>query len=304
MLGLFALVGAVLVAINSAYSEPPDFKWTMINVNHTKLQSDAHLIQVRNGATLLIDAGFLDPARERLVPYLRENGIDKLDYVFISHPHRDHYGGIAAVLDAKIAIGEIFFNMPQKSVCDREIPWGCKYQHVQGYHDMLREYGVVIKTASPGLKLDLGNGATLAVLYAFDGINTPVGATDVNDLSLIIMLEYAGFKFLFPGDLNQAIGGYLAEHADEISADFLKVPHHGTESVAPNSFFRKVNAKYGLVPAPAGLWCSSRSARIRSWFAKNKTPVFVNGHSGNVSVEVRGDNFKIVAENDTPLRCE
>jgi competence protein ComEC len=149
---------------------------------------------------------------------------------------------------------------------------------------MLKKANAEIVKAEKAMKFDLGNGATVEILYAFDGVNTPVGGTDINDLSLVMMLKQNKKKILFTGDLNNAIGQYLAKNAHNLEADILKVPHHGTEGVVPNSFFEVVNAKFALVPAPTHLWCQERSARIRNWFNNNGVPVYVNGWHGNVQV--------------------
>jgi competence protein ComEC len=113
-----------------------------------------------------------------------------------------------------------------------------------------------------------------------------------------MMLHHNQYKFLFTGDLNHKIGSYLAKSATEISADILKVPHHGTETVAPNNFFQKVSPKYGLVPAPEYLWLSDRSKRVRNWFLQNNIPVYVSGISGDVRVAVNGNTLTINAEKD------
>lgn len=168
----------------------------------------------------------------------------------------------------------------------------------------LEQQNVNIKLAKPGLLFDLGNGATIKILYAFDGVHTPVGKTDVNDLSLIMILEQFGHKILFTGDLNRPIGGYLAQNAPDIQAEVLKVPHHGTEGCAPNSFFKAVDPKYALVPAPQGLWCSERSSRIRNWFQEENIPIFVNGFHGNVRVEIQKSTLRILPENEVRSLCQ
>jgi len=131
-----------------------------------------------------------------------------------------------------------------------------------------------------------------------------VGRISINDLSLIMMLKQSGHKMLFTGDLNRKIGKYLASHAHDIQAEVLKVPHHGTEGCAPNSFFKAVNPKYALVPAPRGLWCSKRSSRIRNWFEKNQVPVFVAGFHENVKVEIRKGKLRILSENEAINLCQ
>jgi competence protein ComEC len=299
---IFAMVSIGSAAFFVLKDSAPDLVWTMVNVNHTRLQGDAHLIEVKNGKTILIDAGYLGPAKEKLIPYLQNRKIDIIDIAFISHPHRDHYEGLLPILEAGIEIETIYFNIPDKRMCDREIPWGCNYQQILEYQRQLRRHDVIVKSGEPGMAFDLGNNATIKILHAFDGIHTPVGNTDINDLSLIMMLQQNNRKILFTGDLNQKLGGWLAKSA-EIQADILKVPHHGTEGVAPNSFFEAVSPNYALVPSPKQLWCSKRSSRIRNWFARKNTPVFVNGFHGHVSVKFTESGVEFIPEIPKSITC-
>ncbi len=268
-------------------------RWTMINVNRTGQQADAHLIQVDGGKTILIDAGHRNTAQTMLLPYLHRHGIREIDIVFITHPHIDHYGGLEYLLQDGITIHALYFNVPDKEVCDREIPWGCNYQDVLAIQNLCRRYGVYPLTARAGMKFSLGPDATMEILYAFDGVHTPVGRTDINDMSLVMMLHFKKRRFLFTGDLNRKIGGYIAKYPDKIKADVLKVPHHGTEGTVPDDFFSAVSPRYALVPAPAYLWLSKRSARIRNWFAENHVPVFVNGLDGDIDVVIKNTNMEI-----------
>ncbi len=274
----------------------PSLEWVMINVNQTGQQADAHLIRVRDGKTILIDAGHRNTAESMLLPFLRREGITTIDSVFITHPHIDHYGGLEYILRSGINVGEIFFNLPDKEVCDREIPWGCNYQDVLTVRKLYSSYGVELKKASAGMKFTLGDATTLEILYAFDGVHTPVGKTDVNDLSLVMMLRHQGIRCLYTGDLNKKIGTYVAQFPKRIAADVLKVPHHGTESTVPDAFFQSVSPRYGLVPAPASLWQSQRSRRIREWFSLHQVPVFVNGLDGDIRVTVNRSHLHIEKE--------
>lgn len=297
---LAVLIIFISVPVFLYYTEAkdPDVEWTMINVNYSEQQADAHLIKVRNGKTILIDVGHRNTAGRSLVPFLKNRSIKKIDTIFITHPHIDHYGGLDALLNDEIKIKEIYFNIPDKTICDQEIPWGCNYSEVLAMHEKIRKKGIKLTSARVGQRYDLGKHTWIDLLYAFDGVHTPVGKTDINDISLIMMMHHNEFRFLFTGDLNQKIGSYLAQSSTEISADILKVPHHGTEGTAPNSFFKKVNPRYALVPAPEHLWLSERSKRIRNWFKKNKIPVFVNGISGNIHVSVTGNDLMVTPENE------
>ncbi len=247
---------------------------------------------------MLIDTGYRQPASNILIPFLKRERIFHINRVFISHGHKDHYGGLDEILKAGITIDEIYFNLPDKDACDAEIPWGCDYEDLTRARRLLKDEGIELRSLKGGEIFPLGDQGTLKVLYAFDGKNTPVGRTDINDTSLVMMMEHSGHRILFSGDLNQKLGKYVSEHNISIKADILKVPHHGTEGLAPNEFFTKVNARFALVPSPADLWCSERSARPRGWLENHKVPVFVNGFSGNVTVVIDEGKMKILEEKE------
>ena len=130
----------------------------------------------------------------------------------------------------------------------------------------------------------------------YDGVHTPVGETDTNDTSIIVRLSVGPVRALFTGDLNSALGAWLARSTFDLTADVLKVPHHGTEGVAPNEFFARVNPKAALVPSPKALWRSERSKRIRDYFSEHHIPTYVSGIHGHVTVVMTTRGFTIETE--------
>ena len=241
------------------FAKLPDVVWTMVNVSTAHKQGDAHLIQSKGEENILIDAGFLAPATNSLVPLLQSKKIEMLDLVVISHPHKDHYQGVKAVLEAGIKIKSYIFHTPDKVFCDREIPWGCDYPDIVDYKKMLARSGAEEIKAKAGQVFDLGNDTTLKTLYAFDVATLPPTIKGINDLSLIMKLEVGDSSVLFTGDLNTSLGTWLADNGKGLESDILKVPHHGTASLAPASFFDAVAPKAAFVPSPWRLWCSDRS---------------------------------------------
>lgn len=105
-------------------------------------------------------------------------------------------------------------------------------------------------------------------------------------------------RALFTGDLNHKLGAYLANSSDfDLEASLLKVPHHGTEGLAPDSFFARVSPKAAFVPAPCGLWQSARSKRPREWFLSRGIPTYVTGEVGSVTVDMLPSRFLIKTKN-------
>jgi competence protein ComEC len=267
----------------------------MANVCENGEQGDAHLISIDDRTHVLIDAGTRTMAASQLLPLLHQSGITALDLVFISHAHKDHYGGLDILLDHGIEIDRLYFNLPDRDQCLEEIPWGCDYDDVMGVRDRLLDHGIALRGLKPGLRFELGSDSWLEVLYVFDGIDTPVGRTDINDTSALIKIHHGGHSLLFSGDLNEGIGGYLAENADDLRADILKVPHHGVDPVAPVAFFEKVAPCCALVSSPASFWLEAAGDRLRTWFEQKSIPVYVNGVSGHVNVVIDNGRLRVDA---------
>jgi competence protein ComEC len=274
--------------------------WTMINVNYAPQQGDAHLLQTDTGQNILIDTGHYWAAENIMFSYLISKGVNKLDKVFISHPHKDHYAGLTMLLKKGVKVKEVYFNLPDREVCEAEIPWGCDYAELLSYHQILLKSNVKVVVARAGMIFKIGSDASLEILYAYDGVNTPVGRTDINDMSLIMKLSNGTQTALFTGDLNHKMGEYLAKESKNLKADILKLPHHGTEGAAPDAFFEVVAPKIALVPSPALLWCSPRSERMKKWFEGRKIPTYVNGFSGHVRVEMKADSFTVTQQRLKP----
>jgi len=270
-------------------------RWTMVDVSPDGQSGDAHVLEFADGRVVVVDTGFKEQARAHLLPLLRDRSINHIDRLVITHAHRNHYGGLFVLLDNGIAVDEVIFNLPAQAACDAERPWGCRYKEVADTRDLLVQRGVRLVTAKAGdmVYQDSQRGIRLQVLAVFDGVDTPVGRTDINDTSIIMRLDAGAVSVMFAADLNQGIGGYLAEHSKDLAATILKVPHHGVESAAPNEFFDRVGAKVALVPGPADLWASPRGERLRRYFEAHHVSVYVNGIHGDVTVVIRSDGYSI-----------
>ena len=102
-------------------------------------QGDCILIQVNN-KNLLIDSGTSD-SKSKVIRYLKNNNITKLDYVIATHPHDDHIGGMASVIKT-FKVGE--FYAPKAT------------SNSQSFEDMiraLRSKDLKIKIAKPNITI-------------------------------------------------------------------------------------------------------------------------------------------------------
>lgn len=262
----------------------------MINVNSGTLQGDAHLLVIDN-IVVMIDSGYASEARSHLVPYLRRLGIRQVDHFFVSHPHFDHYEGLKEIINDGVRIENLYYKVPDPTVSD---PF-YDATHFASHMSFAKSNGAKIHHPTTGFRLDLPNGSYIDLIHAQEG-NLPNKPVDVNDLSLIMRWRIDAWTVLFTGDLNQTVGQWLADNRD-VSADVLKVPHHGGRSIAPETFFSAVNPDYAAVPGPEWVWCGERGDIARNWLGERKIPTWVNGIDGHVVFKFEGINMSVNAEN-------
>ena len=263
--------------------------YTMVIVCDDYLaNADAHLLIFDNKLTYAIDAG----GNKKFADYLIKNNIKRINKLFISHWHKDHYGGLFELIKAGIIIDELYFNkLPKKDLCDREKPWGCDYEDILNTIRFLDNNKVKFHTLKSGDVFTPMQDATVSVLFACGSITGSVKCPDINDTSVILKLSFGTISILFSGDVNKTIGNFLVKNNYNLKASILKVPHHGTEGVVENIFFDAVEPQLALVPAAKVLWLSNRSKRIREYFKEKKIPVLVSGINGDVTITINKHIF-------------
>lgn len=189
-------------------------------------QADSILIRDGN-YNMLIDAGNNSDG-EKLVKYYKELGITSFKYVFASHPHEDHIGGMDDIIN-NFDIEN--FYMPDK------------LSTTKTFEDMLdalerKNLKYIVPKVNDKLSL---NNSNIDVIY--------VGSdeSDINDSSIVLKLNYFSNSFLFTGDLGSNKEKEILNSGANIKADVLKVGHHGSSYSTASSFLDKVNPSFAAI---------------------------------------------------------
>jgi competence protein ComEC len=214
-----ATAGASLGGREIARRLDPNLRVTFLDVG----QGDAAVVQGPGGRTIVIDGGgtydgSFDPGERVVEPFLRSQGITGVDLVILSHAHPDHMNGLQRVLD-RFVVGALWTSgdSAHNPLYDRFIATA-------------RARGVALPrpAATAWGPLDI----TPLGPWIDGAIAVPPGMT-VNDASLVVRLSFAGRAVLFSGDLEADGEGELVGRAtvgQQVNADLLKVPHHGSKT--------------------------------------------------------------------------
>jgi len=190
-------------------------------------QGDSILIQ-QGSQNMLIDTG-TNASTSSLMAYLQSLNIKKIDVLVLTHPHEDHIGGADAVIKA-FDIRTLYMNKVTTTT--------------KTYKD------VINAMISKGLKPTAPNaGDTFKLGDANCTILSPINTNskDLNTYSIVIKLVYGNNRFLFTGDAQASNEEDMINKDYDLSADVLKVGHHGSETSTTDAFLNKVNPRYAVI---------------------------------------------------------
>ncbi|KMT23024.1 ComEC/Rec2 family competence protein [Clostridium cylindrosporum] len=183
--------------------------------------SDAILIK-QGDKSALIDGGDNDD-EGRVVSYLNKQGVKELEYIFATHPHADHIGGLDAVVKS-ITVKNIFVS---NGTSDTDT-----------YTDFI--HAMTNKGLNPSVPLlnsefKLGS-STFKVLSV-------ANESEPNNNSLVLLYTNGKDKMLLMGDAETKIENTL----NVGDVDLVKIGHHGSNSSSSSSFINNIKPEYAVI---------------------------------------------------------
>lgn len=229
-----ALAVFLLVGLAAAVSFPREN--ALLSVSFLDVgQGDAIFIRTPSGKKMLIDGGPPSGAVLRALGRSMDPFDRYLDIVVATHPDKDHIGGLAAVLE-RYRPSVFFFSSAEK---DTSVFTDLRRAAEVRAKDGMRAFPV-----SRRARIDFGDGVIARILFP----DRNMAGAESNAASVVISLSYGDTAFLFTGDLPAGGEKYLARTRD-VSADVLKLGHHGSRTSSSDEFLAAAGAVYGVVSA-------------------------------------------------------
>jgi len=205
-------------------------------------QGDAVYIRTPRGRHLLLDAGgrqpyeadHFDPGSRIVVPFLEHRRVRGLDAVIISHPHEDHFGGFAAVLE-EYPVGLLLTNSEK---ADSE-----QYNNLL---ETARRKKISWKMLQAGDRVTLGPSLEVKIFSPPEKLFSGRGS-DPNNNSLVAQLCYKEVCFLFTGDIETRAVDNLLDEGLNLQSQILKIPHHGGYLAEMPALLNSVNPSVAVI---------------------------------------------------------
>lgn len=195
-------------------------------------QGDSELIQ-SNGCNMLIDAGTSD-SQDSLCKYLKNAGVKEINVLVATHPHADHIGGMTKILKSYKVDKIIMPKVTTTTKTFREL--------IQA----IKDKGLKITAPVPKTSFNIGN-ATCTIL-------APVSTNydNLNNYSVVIRMVYGNNSFMFDGDAEAQSEQEMLGKGYNLSADVLKLGHHGSRTASSEAFLNKVSPKFAIISCGNG----------------------------------------------------
>ena len=183
------------------------------------------------GKTMLVDGGTMDQG-EPIAEYLDRRGVKKLDCVVNTHPDEDHIGGFAYLI-SRYPVGRYYAPGIPKNL----VPSSEEYLAAQ---KALNEKQMQTLVPACGETFFLGGMKTEFLAPVKEGSST-------NNNSIVLKLTYGKTRFLLMGDAEKEEEHNLIESGADLSAEVLKIGHHGSSTSTTEALLNAVKPHWAAI---------------------------------------------------------
>lgn len=238
-------------------------------------QGDANFIELPTGEVMLIDAG-TSGYGDDIIEYIQNLGYTDIDYVVATHPHADHIGGMAEVIES-FDVGSIY--MP-KAVTTSKI-----YENLL---ETIQDKNLSIHIGKEGVEVYNSDDLTIEML-------APVSSSysNLNNYSIVLKITYGDVSFLYTGDAEEE---NLSEITMDLSSDVLKVGHHGSDTSTTKEFLEGVSPSYAVISVGEGNSYGHPAESTIKLLEEYTNHIYRTDLNGTVVISSDGVNIDVKSE--------
>lgn len=280
-IAIFFFAAAMIVLF---YKGKVPFTVDMIDVG----QGDCILIR-KESVNMLFDGGSSDISKvgeKRIYPLLRSYGINKIDYIFISHSDSDHVNGIIELMDLtdKTFIIENIV-LPDIISQNTKTPDASYISIIK----KAKEKGIDILYASAGWGVRLPCGIDISCLHPSQGYLYESS----NDYSAVYCVTYKAFSILMTGDVEKKGEQNILREYPLDKMMVLKTAHHGSSSSSNKEFLEKIQPQIAIISCGVNNRYGHPSSETIKRLKECGTQVYVTAKTGQIKIIVKDERVEV-----------
>ncbi len=236
-------------------------------------QGDSVLIQTPEHMNILIDGGPPN-ASEKVLSYLQQHNVNKLDLLIATHPDIDHIGGLLPIINT----------IPIEEIWDSG-----KFYYTRTYRRYFRNIkkkGIPLHIAKLHDVKALTDNMSLIVLNANSILKTN------NQSSLALQLTYENIDFLLMSDVEKKQELKIMQRTD-VDAEIIKVAHHGSDTSSSFAFLQAVDPEIAVLSyGKDNTYGHPVRATIENLLTVGTT-LYSTAKAGDIIVETDGKTYTV-----------
>lgn len=279
----------LIITIQLRYDKGCSMKISMLDVG----QGDSIVLQTSDGFNALFDGGSTSKkniGRYRIYTYLKYAGVRSLDYVFVSHPDKDHISGIYELIDMCDNTFEIK-NIVLPHINDTD-------ETLLEIRKMADGAGINVLYACRGDALSAGN-LSISCVHPCKNYNYE----SANDYSAVYLISFGKFSMLMTGDAESKAEKCLIQDARKSDSvvdlqklsgiNVLKAGHHGSRGASSENFLRFVKPETALISCGVDNSYGHPHNETLQRLKEAGTKVYRTDDRGEIMVRVWEDSYAI-----------
>ena len=235
-------------------------------------QGDSILLHYpHNKYNILIDTGGnynYEISKNIIIPYLKSKGINKIDYLILTHGDYDHMGESINLIE-NFKVEKVIFNCGEFNDLEKELIKVLEKKKIK-YYSCIKE-----------LNIDKNK---------LQFLNTKEYDNE-NDNSSVIYFNYYNYKFLFMGDASTEREKDILEKYNLKDVDFLKVGHHGSNTSSSEEFINSINPKYSLISVGKNNRYGHPNKEVLDTL--NDSKIYRTDQDGSIMFKIKKDKLQI-----------
>lgn len=245
-----------------------------------------HVFVVDGGGSRKKEVLVPDTGYYTIKPFLKYHGVSEIESLFMTHSDQDHVGGLIELLD--------YFTVNRVI-----IPYGYKDKKEEDklLNKLLAkadEKHVPVSYMQTGDVIEAGEVA-IEAMYPSKNVQ---GYKSNNAYSLVLAIDYKGFRSLLTGDIEKEEEKLLNQMlADRLHSDIIKVPHHGSKSSSTEGFVQNVNPVLAIISCGRDNRYGHPHEEIVDRYKELSVPIYNTAEDGAVMIKTDGQSMGIQTYN-------
>lgn len=277
--GCVGIVMAVLLIL-IIYRKNDILKIQMLDVG----QGDC--ICINNGSEVILTDGGSSSSKDigsyTIMPFLKANGVEKVDYLMVSHSDADHINGLVTLMEYKYNGENYVKNLIMPKISD-----DVKDVEYRNIAEKAEQEGINVLYFGKDSGIDF-SGMSIKCISPDRNMSG-----DKNELSMVYYLKSKNITMIFTGDMGSEGEERLLKNNLIHDVDILKVGHHGSNGSCTEDFLNKLEPEAGIISCGINNSYGHPGTEALNRLYDAGADVYITAQSGQIDIVECKNGFKV-----------